>query len=89
MDITGWQAWIVVGGVAGWLASIAIRSRQGWPTNIVIGAVGALIGGMLLNLLGNSGLAGFNFWSLPVAAIGASALLGLARLSVGKSRAAY
>jgi uncharacterized membrane protein YeaQ/YmgE (transglycosylase-associated protein family) len=89
MDIAGWQAWIVVGGIAGWLTSIAIRSRQGWPTNIVIGATGALIGGLLFNLLGNSGMTGFNFWSLPVAAIGAVALLGVARLSVGKSRAAY
>jgi uncharacterized membrane protein YeaQ/YmgE (transglycosylase-associated protein family) len=89
MDIVGWQAWVVVGGVAGWLASIAIRSRQGWPTNIVIGATGALIGGLLFNLLGRSGLTDFNIWSLPVAAIGAVALLGAARLSVGKSRAAY
>src|SRR5258708_5602967 len=77
----GWQAWVVIGGIAGWLASVAIRSRQGWPTNIVIGAVGAVIGGLLFNLLGNSGLTGFNIWSLPMAAIGALALLGTARLS--------
>ena len=89
MDLVGWQSWIVIGCVAGWLASIAIQSRQGWPTNIAIGATGAFFGGLLFNLLGRSGVTGFNIWSLPVAAIGALALLGVARLSVGKSRAAY
>ena len=89
MDVSGWQAWAVIGGLTGWLASIAIRSRQGWPTNIVIGATGALIGGLLFNLLGRSGLTGFNLSSLPVATLGAVALLGTVRLSVGKIRAAY
>ncbi len=89
MDVVGWQAWVVIGGMAGWLVSVAIRSRQGWPTNIVIGAVGAVLGGLLFTLLGNTGMTGFNIWSLPVAAIGAVALLGMARLSVGKLRAAY
>ena len=89
MNVVGWQAWVVIGCVAGWLASVIIRSRQGWPMNMVIGATGAFIGGSLVNLPGISGTNGFNLLSMPVAVIGAVALLGMARLSVGKSRAAY
>ena len=45
--------WLVVGGVIGWLASIVMRTdaRQGVFLNVVVGVVGALIGGWLLSPL--------------------------------------
>ncbi len=52
-----------------------------------IGIVGAFIGGFVFNLLGSSGVTGFNIWSLIVATIGAIILLAIYRAVVG-SRAA-
>lgn len=74
--------WVVFGAIAGWLASIVARTnaQQGWLANIVVGMVGALIGGFLFNLLGGAGITGFNLWSLFVAIIGAIIFLSTAKL---------
>ena len=68
---------IVLGGVAGWLASIIMRTdaQQGIGLNVVVGAVGALVGGALFNLFGEMGITGFNLWSLLVAVVGSVVLL--------------
>ncbi len=68
---------IVLGGVAGWLASILMRTdaEQGIGLNIIIGAVGALVGGAVFNLFGEVGITGFNVWSLLVAIVGSVILL--------------
>src|SRR3982751_656226 len=85
MDAMGWLAWIIVGAIAGWLASIVMRTnaQQGLLLDIVVGIIGALIGGVLFNALGVSGVTGFNVWSLFVAFVGAVILLGLLRLFTG------
>ncbi len=72
---------IVLGGIAGWLASIIMHTnaRQGMLLNIVVGIVGAFLGGLLFNLLGARGVTGFNLWSLVVALVGAVVLLGIVR----------
>jgi uncharacterized membrane protein YeaQ/YmgE (transglycosylase-associated protein family) len=72
---------IVLGGIAGWLASIIMHTnaRQGVLLNIVVGIVGAFLGGLLFNLLGARGVTGFNLWSLVVALVGAVVLLAIAR----------
>ena len=72
---------IVLGGIAGWLASIIMKTndRQGILLNILVGVVGAFLGGLLFNLFGASGVTGFNFWSLLVALVGAVLLLGIVR----------
>lgn len=80
MDVMGWLAWIIIGGIAGWLAGIVMKTRQGLLMNVVIGIVGAVIGGFLFNQLGSAGVTGFNIWSLLVAFVGAVVLLGLLRL---------
>lgn len=71
--------WIILGGIAGWIASkIMDRDAQmGMVANIVVGIVGAFIGGLLFNLFGLSGVSGFSLYSLLVAVIGALALLFL------------
>lgn len=74
-------AWIIFGALVGWLASIIMGTDrdQGALGNIVVGIIGALVGGFLSNLLGGPGVTGFNLVSLVVAIIGASLLLLLIR----------
>ena len=77
MDQMGWLAWIVIGAIAGWLASIVMKTnrQQGLLMDIVVGILGALIGGFLFNQFGAAGTTGFNIWSLFVAFTGAVVLL--------------
>ena len=89
MDAMGWLAWIIIGALAGWLASMVMHTRQGILMDIIVGIVGAFVGGFLFNLLGVSGFNGFNVWSLIVAFVGAVVLLGLLRLVSGRSPTAY
>jgi uncharacterized membrane protein YeaQ/YmgE (transglycosylase-associated protein family) len=69
-------AWIVLGLIAGFIASkIVNRSGEGPLLDIVLGVVGALVGGFLFNLVGAAGVTGFNIWSILVAVAGAVVLL--------------
>ena len=52
MGQMGWVAWLIVGAVAGWLASKVMRTGQGLVTDILVGIVGAFIGGFLFNQFG-------------------------------------
>lgn len=72
---------IVLGGIAGWLASIIMHTnaRQGVFLNIVVGIIGAFLGGLLFNMFGARGVTGFNLWSLVVALIGAVVLLAIVK----------
>jgi uncharacterized membrane protein YeaQ/YmgE (transglycosylase-associated protein family) len=86
MDQMGWLAWIVIGALAGWLASIVMKTnaRQGLLMDIIVGIVGALIGGFVFQALGIQGVTSFNVWSLFVAFVGAVILIGLLRLVTGR-----
>lgn len=69
-------AWLVLGLIAGLIASkIVNRQGQGLLMNIVLGVVGAEVGGWLFRLFGMSGATGFNVYSLLVAVLGAVVLL--------------
>lgn len=69
-------AWIVLGLIAGFIASkIVNKTGEGILLDIVLGIVGAVIGGFLFNLVGIGGVTGFNIWSLFVAVIGAVVFL--------------
>ena len=73
-------AWIVLGALAGWIASIIMKTNeeQGAIGNIVVGIVGAVIGGFLVSALtGSEGVTGFNLTSLLVAILGAVILLAI------------
>lgn len=74
--------WIIIGALAGWIASIITgkNSEMGAVANIVVGIVGAFIGGFIVNILGGQGITGFNLWSLIVAVFGAVLLLLLVGL---------
>ena len=77
----GILAWIVLGGLAGWIASMVMKTNgeQGIFLNVVVGIIGALIGGFFIQILGGSGVNGFNVYSLVVAVFGAVVLLALIR----------
>ena len=70
-------AWIVLGAIAGWIAGMLVKGDERWGVigHVVLGIVGALVGGFLANLLGlGSGREGgdvVNIWSIIVAIIGA------------------
>jgi uncharacterized membrane protein YeaQ/YmgE (transglycosylase-associated protein family) len=77
--------WIVIGGVIGWLASMVMKTnaQQGIFLNIVVGIVGAFLGGWLLApLFGTGTINGDNFSlsSLLVSFLGAVILLGIVNL---------
>lgn len=84
-------AWIIIGGIAGWLASLLVRGAgMGVIGDVIVGIVGAVIGGFLLSLLlpGTYGFTGFNLGSLVVAFIGAVILLFVIKLFTrGRQRA--
>ncbi len=86
MEQMGWLAWIVVGAVSGWLASRVMNSRLGLIADIILGIVGALIGGFLFNAIGVRGVTGFNIWSVFVAFIGAVVLIWGVRLINGNRK---
>ena len=69
--------YIIFGALAGWIASIIMgrNSQMGALANIVVGIVGAFIGGLLANAFGAAGVTGFNLYSIVVAVIGAVVLL--------------
>jgi uncharacterized membrane protein YeaQ/YmgE (transglycosylase-associated protein family) len=74
-------AWIILGGLAGWIASLIMgtNEQQGCLMNVVVGVVGAVIGGALFSALGGTGVTGFNLPSLIVATVGAVVLLWIVR----------
>src|SRR5579859_47473 len=79
--------WIILGGLAGWLASILVRGTGlGIVADILVGIVGAFIGGIIVGALGGTGVSGFNIWSFVVAVIGAVVLLLIVRLFTGGRR---
>lgn len=75
MSIIGW---LIIGAVAGWLASMIVgrNDEMNWLENIVVGIVGALVGGFLYGLLTNSNWTStFSLGTLVVATIGAIVVL--------------
>jgi uncharacterized membrane protein YeaQ/YmgE (transglycosylase-associated protein family) len=71
--------WIVFGALVGWIASMLMGSGGGIMWDIVVGIVGAVIGGFIMSLLGSSGVNGFNLYSFVVALIGACVLIAIVR----------
>ncbi|MBL8949312.1 MAG: GlsB/YeaQ/YmgE family stress response membrane protein [Myxococcaceae bacterium] len=77
--------WIVIGAVAGWAASMIMKTRQGVGMDIVVGVVGALIGGFLTRVLfGDSARDNGIFASFGVALLGSVVLLAIVRAATGR-----
>jgi len=71
--------WIIFGALVGWIASMIMGSRGGLLWDIVVGIVGAVIGGFLMSLIGYGDVNGFNLYSFVVALLGACILIAIVR----------
>ncbi len=79
-------AWIILGLIAGFIGSKLVnKTGEGVLLDIVLGVVGAVVGGFLFSLLGAGGVTGLNLYSLVVAVIGAVVVLLLYRMVVRRA----
>jgi uncharacterized membrane protein YeaQ/YmgE (transglycosylase-associated protein family) len=78
-------SWIVVGLIAGLLAKLLLSGDDpgGLIITTLVGMAGAVVGGVLIGVLGGAGATGFNIWSILVATLGAVVLLLVYRLITG------
>lgn len=85
MGIIGWA---ILGGLAGWIASkiTGNDASMGVGLNIIVGIIGAFLGGWLMSLFGGYGITGFNIWSFLVALAGAVILLAIINAFSGRRR---
>jgi uncharacterized membrane protein YeaQ/YmgE (transglycosylase-associated protein family) len=82
MSIIGW---ILLGLIAGWLAGLVMKGGYGLLGNIILGIVGALVGGFLSSLVLGVDVTGFNLVSIVIATLGAIIVIAVARaLSPGR-----
>jgi uncharacterized membrane protein YeaQ/YmgE (transglycosylase-associated protein family) len=69
-------AWIVLGLIAGFIASKLVnKTGEGMLMDIILGVVGAVVGGWLFHTFGMPGVTGLNLYSLLVAVVGAAVFL--------------
>jgi uncharacterized membrane protein YeaQ/YmgE (transglycosylase-associated protein family) len=69
-------AWVILGLIAGFIGSKLINKRgEGLFLDIVLGVIGAVVGGWVFNFFGAAGVTGLNIYSLVVAVIGAVLVL--------------
>jgi len=81
-------AWIVLGLISGFIASKVVnKTGEGVLLDILLGVVGAVVGGFLFGLVGARGVTGFNIWSMFVAVIGAVVILVIKHAITGRSQA--
>ncbi|WP_440198182.1 GlsB/YeaQ/YmgE family stress response membrane protein [Anaerocolumna jejuensis] len=76
-EISNIIIWIILGGISGWIASKIMKkdSQMGVGMNILVGVVGAFIGGWLAGVFGWGPATGLNIWSFIVSIVGAVILL--------------
>lgn len=80
----GFWAWVIIGLIAGWIAGVITRGHGfGCLVNVILGLIGAVIGGWIFTRLG---IVAFGFWpSLAAATVGAVVLVAIGRLFAGGS----
>jgi uncharacterized membrane protein YeaQ/YmgE (transglycosylase-associated protein family) len=84
MSIIGW---IVLGLIAGWIGShIVDNGGMGPILDMVLGIIGALVGGAIFSALGAVPVTGFNLWSLFVAVVGSVVVLVIYHAVLGRRR---
>lgn len=80
-------AWIVLGLIAGFIGSKIINKRgEGMIRDILLGIIGAVVGGWVFHVFGMSGVTGLNIYSLIVAVIGAVVVLLIYHAIAGSKR---
>ena len=71
--------WIIFGGIVGLVASMIMGGTNGLLLDIILGVIGASVGGWIMDFFGKSGVSGFNVYSFLVALLGAIVLIAVAR----------
>ena len=80
-------AWIVLGLIAGFISSMIVnRSGEGFFLDIILGIVGAVVGGWIMAAVGGEGVSGLNVYSILVAIGGAVVVLVILHLVRGTPR---
>ena len=78
-------AWVILGLVAGFIGSKLVnKTGEGLILDLVLGIVGAVVGGFIFNTFGAAGVTGLNIYSLIVAVIGAVVVLFIYHAVVGR-----
>jgi uncharacterized membrane protein YeaQ/YmgE (transglycosylase-associated protein family) len=78
-------AWIILGLIAGFVGSKVVNKRgEGLLLDLILGIVGAVVGGWLFNRFGMAGVTGLNIYSLIVAVVGAIVILVIYHALTGK-----
>jgi uncharacterized membrane protein YeaQ/YmgE (transglycosylase-associated protein family) len=80
----GLIAWIVVGVIAGFLANLVMGGSEGLLKMLILGVIGALVGGFVATSLKLGSVDGINVESIAIATIGAIAVVFVARLAGGR-----
>ena len=81
----GWIAWIILGLVSGFIASKLVnKSGAGILMDIVIGIIGAVVGGFIGEKLGVGGVNGLTLWSIVLSVLGAVVVLYIYRAVAGR-----
>ena len=78
----GLISWIIFGALVGWVASLIMKrsSQMGAFANIVVGILGAFLGGLIMSFIGGWDITGFNISSFLVALLGAIVLLAIVNM---------
>ncbi len=71
--------WIIFGAIVGWIASTIMGTNEGLILDIILGVVGAVLGGWLMDFFGKGGVSGFNLYSFLVAILGAVVLIAIVK----------
>lgn len=78
-------AWVILGLIAGFIASKMVNRNGGsLVLDLVLGIVGAVVGGFIFNQFGSAGVSGLNLYSLLVATIGAVVVLAIYHMLTGR-----
>lgn len=74
-------AWVILGALAGWIASLFMNTNdeQGAVANVIVGILGAVLGGVIMGFFGAEGVNGLNLYSLLVSTVGAAILIAVYR----------
>ncbi|MDF2486235.1 MAG: GlsB/YeaQ/YmgE family stress response rane protein [Herbinix sp.] len=81
-EISNFLVWLVLGGVSGWIGSKITGNddRMGIGWNLIVGIVGAFIGGWVAGIFGLGPATGLNLWSFLISIVGSVILLLLVNL---------
>ncbi len=81
-EISNLVVWLILGGISGWIASklTGNDARMGIGLNLLVGILGAFIGGWLAGIFGLGPATGLNLWSFIISILGSLILLSIVRL---------